>query len=419
MKLAFVGCGYVFDIYMRSSWAYPEMAIAGVFDIDRARSAVVHRHYGLRIYASFEDLLDDPAVEVVVNLTSIHAHYDVTSRALAAGKHVYSEKPLTTALTQTRRLFDIAAEHGRVLAAAPCNLYSDSIYTLWKAIREGAVGKPVLIYAELDDNPAHLMSLDQVRSPTGAPFPYQEELQEGCTVEHVAYHLVWLCAIFGPAIALTATADCLVRPKLDEPLSPDDTPDISIACLRFANGVVARITCSWVAPRNHSFCVIGDRGMIAVDNIFHDQSPLFLDRFSRLNLNARKFYSLRRHPGLGRLLGIGGKRLQLVRRWKSHAVEAERGVGTTLKHRLESWMRRREVYAQDKLLGVAEMLRAIEQGRPQPMPADFLMHINELTMLIHGSGAAGICVAPVTSFAPLAFPAELEPSAQRKPVVAG
>lgn len=396
MRIAFVGCGYVFDIYMRTRWAHPELQICGVFDIDAARLDTVTRHYGLHAYPSYETLLADPAVEIVVNLTGIAAHETVVRRALEAGKHVYTEKPVTLALGRTQALFALAAARDRVLGGAPCNLYSDAIVTLLRAVRAGAVGKPVLVLAELDDNPAHLMGLEQVRSPTGAPFPYVEELSAGCTVEHAGYHLVWLCALFGPAVSVTAVSTLLVARKTETRLP--DTPDLSVAVLTFAGGVTARLTCSWVAPRDHSLRVIGDRGELRLDNIFHDQSPLTLERFTRVSLAARKPYSLRRHPGLGRLLGVGGRRLRLVRRWKSRAVEAERGVGASVKHRLVGWLRRREVYAQDKLLGVAEMARAIEAGRPQPLSPAFMIHINELTLLIQSAGPAGLTTAPTTRF---------------------
>jgi predicted dehydrogenase len=402
MRIAFVGCGYVFDIYMRTRWAHPELEICGVFDIDTARSATVSRHYGLHVYPSFDALLDDPKVEVVINLTSIRSHFDVTSRALNAGKHVYTEKPTTLDMGQTQELFDLAAAEGVVLTGAPCNLYTDTIATMWKAIRDGAIGKPVLVYAELDDNPAHLMQLEKVQSPTGAPFPYAEEFQEGCTVEHVAYHLVWLCAMFGPAVSVAAFSSTLVAHKTDTPLDPPDTPDLSVACLQFANGLSARITCSWVAPRDHRFRIIGEEGELTADNVFHDQSPLRLERFSRVNLAARKAYTVRNQPLIGRLFGVGGRRLKLLRRWKSHAVEAEKGVGSSLKHKFVSWLRRREIYAQDKFLGIAEMTRAIESGRPQPMPADFLIHLNELTLLIQDAGTRGVTKIPESTFAPFA-----------------
>lgn len=398
MKIAFVGCGYVFDIYMRTRWAHPEIEICGVFDIDMARSAVVSRHYGLHVYSSYDALLADPRVETVVNLTSIRSHYETTQRALTAGKHVYSEKPLTTDLEQTRELFALAKSHGLIFTGAPCNLFSDAISTMWKAVRDGAIGKPVLVYAELDDNPAHLMNLEKVRSPTGAPFPYAEELQEGCTIEHVGYHLVWICAMFGPVTSVTAFSKALVEHKTDTPLTPPDTPDFSVACLNFASGVAARITCSWVAARDHRFRIIGEKGEICADNAFHDQSPVHLERFSKVSLSARKSYTARSQPLIGKLFNVGGRRIALMRRWKSHAVEAERGVGHSLKHRFVSWLRRREIYAQDKLLGIAEMARALREGRQQPLPPDFLLHLNELTLLIQRSGPMGTTVEPTTTF---------------------
>lgn len=402
MKLAFVGCGYVFDIYMRTRWAYPEMEICGVFDIDKRRSQTVSKHYGFHVYADYDALLADPRVEIVVNLTTINSHYEVTRRALEADKHVYSEKPVTTELDTTKELFALADRRGLVLAAAPCNLYCDSVATMWKAVLDGAIGKPVLVYAELDDNPAHLMNLEEMESPTGAPFPYVEELQEGCTVEHLAYHLVWICAMFGPARAVTAYSKNLIAHKTDAPLNPADTPDLSVVCLDFDNGVAARITCSWVAPRDHRFRIIGDAGELGADNIFHDQTPVHLERYSRVSLAARKAYTARNQPLIGRIFGIGGRKLKLVRRWKSHAVEAEKGVGKSLKHKFVSWLRRREIYAQDKLLGLAEMDRAMRDGRKQPLPADFLIHVNELTMMVQRAGASGIATVPQTTFEKIA-----------------
>ncbi|RCW76029.1 Gfo/Idh/MocA family protein [Pseudorhodoferax soli] len=400
MKIAFVGCGYVFDIYMRTHWAHSELDICGVFDLDTTRSATVSKHYGFKVYPDLATLLADPQVEAVVNLTSIHSHYATTKRALEAGKHVYSEKPFTTDIDKTRELFAMAETRGLVLSGAPSNLYCDAVSTLWKAVRDGAIGKPVLVYAELDDNPAHMMQLEKVQSPTGAPFPYAEEFQEGCTVEHVAYHLVWLCAMFGPVLSVTAFSDFLVHHKTDTPLIPADTPDFSVACLHFANGVAARVTCTWVSPRNHQMHIIGEQGEITADNVFHDQSPVHLERFSRVTLAARKAYTVRTQPLIGRLFGVGGRRQPLVRRWMSHAVEAEKGVGRSPKHKLVSWLRRREIYAQDKLLGIAEMSRALSEGRKQPMQPDFHMHINELSLLIQRAGRTGVALTPTTTFQP-------------------
>ena len=71
MKIAVVGCGFVFDIYMRTFTAHPELTILGVFDLRPERMQAVGAHYGFRAYASLDDLLADPKVEAVINLTTI------------------------------------------------------------------------------------------------------------------------------------------------------------------------------------------------------------------------------------------------------------------------------------------------------------------------------------------------------------
>jgi hypothetical protein len=156
-----------------------------------------------------------------------------------------------------------------------------------------------------------------------------------------------------------------------------------------------------VSPRDHSIRIIGEEGQIVADNVFHDQTAVHLERYTRVSLAARKAYSLRTQPLAGRWFGIGGRRLRLLRRWKSHAVEAERGVGRSLKHRFVSWLRRREIYAQDKLLGIAEMARAMAEGRSQPMPPDFMLHLNELTLMIQAAGPGGAARTPTTTFKPI------------------
>lgn len=402
MKIAFCGCGYVFDTYMRTRWAHKELEIQGVFDIDRSRAEVVGLHYGLRVYESYEELLADTNVEIVVSLTSIRAHYEVAKRALEAGKHVYSEKPLTAVFEQTKALCELAEARGLVFTGAPCNLFSDSVQTMWQAVREGAVGSPLLVYAELDDNPIYQMKVETWRSATGAPWPYVEEYQEGCTYEHVGYHLAWICALLGPARSVTAFSKLTVTDKTDTPLDPADTPDFSVGMIDFECSAAARVTCSIVAPTDHRLRVIGREGEISVESYRMFQSPVMLERWSSVSLNARKAYTVRKQPLIARWFGVGGQPLKLLRHFKSHAVEAGGGGSTSLKQKIMNSVRRREVYCQDKLLGIAIMARAIREGQPQPMPADFLLHINELTLLIQGAGRDGLTRPLTTTFAPIA-----------------
>ena len=401
VNIAFVGCGFVFDIYMRTRNAHPELSIVGVFDIRRDRQDQVCTYYGLAGYDSYEALLADPKVDVVVNLTNISSHVPVTRQALEAGKHVYSEKPIATSREECASLFDLARRKRVHFSGAPCNIFSDSLRTLFASVKAGQIGQPLLVYAELDDNPIHVMEFEKVRSPSGAPWPLVEEIHEGCTYEHVGYHLIWICALLGPAVNVTAFSKELIADKSDQTSGFVGTPDYSVACLNFENGATARITCSVVAPRDHRMRVIGRDGELSTEGYRHYRAPVFLERFTRAALSARKFRTLRNTPWLARRFGVGGRSLPLVRNWKSHAVERHQQPGASLKTRVIEWLRRREVYAQDKFVGIAELARSLKTGAPPYLTPEFLQHINELTLMIQGAGPAGVAVKPATTFAPL------------------
>jgi predicted dehydrogenase len=402
VRAAVIGCGYVFDHYMATAAAHRGIEIVRLWDRNPERLADASRYYRLAAAAGLEEILDDPKIVLVINLTSIESHFEVTRAALSAGKHVYCEKPLTTDMEEARSLFAMAAERGLMLAAAPCNLFSDTVQTMWRAVADGAVGKPLLVYAEFDDNPIYLMKPEGWRSRSGAPWPYLHEYEAGCTWEHVGYHLVWMCALFGPVATVTAFSRVTVPHKTDAPLSPPDTPDFSIACLAFESGVTARITCSIAAPQDHRMRIIGDAGEISTDTYRHYQSPVQLERFTQLSLNARKSRTVRRSPLIGGLFGVGGRPVRLLRFPWSDATRSssQRGRLSRLKAVI-AWAKRREVGAQDKMLGVALMARAIADGMPAPAPPDFILHVTELTLAIQAAGTTGAPHRLSAGFAPL------------------
>ena len=135
MNVGIIGCGYVCDTYMSTWGLHPGLKIVGVTDLVPARAEAVAKLYGLRTYPSNEAMLADPAVEIVLNLTSINSHNAVTRAALEAGKHVYSEKPLTLDMDEARSLTALAAEKGVVLSCAPSNTLGDTTQTMWRAVR--------------------------------------------------------------------------------------------------------------------------------------------------------------------------------------------------------------------------------------------------------------------------------------------
>ncbi len=90
------------------------------------------------------------------------------------------------------------------------------------------------------------------------PWPYKDEFEVGCTLEHAGYYLGWLAAWFGPAVTVTSFASVQVPDKVPGETFAVTSPDFSVACIQFASGVVARLTCSILAPHDHSLKVVGD-----------------------------------------------------------------------------------------------------------------------------------------------------------------
>lgn len=398
-----IGCGYVFDHYMTTWGRHPNLHLAGVADRDNLRAEAVARFYKIRHYPDNAALFADYEIDIVANFTSIESHYEVTKAALLAGKHVYSEKPLTTDLDQARELFALAAQKGLVLSCAPSNALSDTTQTMWKAVRDGAVGDVRLVYAEFDDNPIYLMAPENWRSRSGAPWPYLHEYEQGCTFEHAGYHLIWLCAIFGPVASVTAFSDITIPNKTDQSLDPPDTPDFSVACLKFRSGVVARLTCSIGAPYDHRMRIIGNEGMLTADTYRDYRCPVYLERFSKLTLNARKAISVRTRTPLQWLLGVGGKRLKLVRNPPpgSGGKFISTGGAWWNPRALAARLKRRELGQQDKSIGLAEMADAIATGRNCFPPPDLILHVTELTLAIQRAGVNGKTYNMTTGFTPL------------------
>ena len=219
--------------------------------------------------------MEDPGVEMVLNLTNPGSHFDVSAAVLQAGKHLYTEKPLGMELSQSETLIALAKEHQVRIGCAPCSVLSDTAQTVWKALKEGAIGKVRLVYANFDDGMiAPRMKPWSWESESGAPWPAKDEFEVGCTYEHAGYFLTWLSAFFGPARKVTAFSSCQI-PDKGIPVE-QMAPDFSVGCIDYDDGVVAKVTTGLVAPRDKSLTIIGDDGVLFVRYLRNDREPVFI-----------------------------------------------------------------------------------------------------------------------------------------------
>ena len=151
MNVVIIGCGYVADYYAITLPHYPELKLVGIYDLRPERTAAFTKRWPTRIFAEMQEILDDPSVELVLNLTNPRSHFEITRRCLEAAKHVYSEKPLAMVSADAAQLVELAESKGLYLSTAPCSVLSETAQTMWKAIKDGIVGRTRLVYANFDD----------------------------------------------------------------------------------------------------------------------------------------------------------------------------------------------------------------------------------------------------------------------------
>jgi predicted dehydrogenase len=362
-RLVIIGTGFVADLYAASLKTFSDIEVVACYDHDQERLMQFCSYWNMQPAPSLKAALACN-VSLVLNLTNPHAHFEITRQALQAGKNVYSEKPIATDLESARILFELARDRGLQLASAPCSLLSQTAQTFRAAIESGVIGTPRLAYAELDDNFISQAPLKKWKSESGAPWPIEDELLVGCTLEHAGYYLTWLMAIFGPVRTVVAASGQLA--DVSEFTTKGPAPDYSSATLFFAEGMVVRITCSIIAPHDHRLRVFGDSGVLSVSECWDNFAPV----------KVRRRHKIRR-----RLIDS-----PIAKTVRPPAASSHPSV------------RRRGAASMNFMLGPAEMLDAITAGRESSQAGDFALHLTEVSLSIQSAGNSSGAQHMQTSF---------------------
>lgn len=261
MRIAVAGCGNISRLYGPQMAEYPQIEMKGAFDTDPERSQAYVREFGGRAYETLDQLLADPEVDTVVNLTIHTAHPEVIERSLRAGKHVHTEKPLAMTYADCKRLADLADELGLRLSAAPTVWLGEAQGTLWKALRENRIGPVRAVYAEVN------WSRIELWHPNPAPF-----YEVGPVFDVGVYPLTTLTTFFGPVTEVRAHGATVMPERVTlggEPFSPG-SEDYTVSNLVFANGIQCRLTCSFYVghqTRQKGIEFHGDTGSLFLEAI--------------------------------------------------------------------------------------------------------------------------------------------------------
>jgi predicted dehydrogenase len=142
-KVGIIGCGVISTVYLKNSRRFRDFEVVAVADkrIEAAKSRAAE--YGVPKACSVEDLLADPNIEIVVNLTPHRVHGQVGIEVLKAKKHLYNEKPLAVYRDEGKKMLEIANREGLRIGAAPDTFFGGVWQTARKLIDDGLIGDPV------------------------------------------------------------------------------------------------------------------------------------------------------------------------------------------------------------------------------------------------------------------------------------
>ena len=140
LKVGVIGCGMISDWYFKAAKRFKQLDIIACGDLNQELAEKQGREYNIPVWNP-EEIYNSKEVQLIINLTPPKVHYSVMKRALEAGKHAYSEKPLGVDLTEAKELLDIAKAKGLYVGCAPDTFMGGGHQTMRKLLDDGWIGK--------------------------------------------------------------------------------------------------------------------------------------------------------------------------------------------------------------------------------------------------------------------------------------
>jgi predicted dehydrogenase len=250
LGIGFIGTGNISSAYLRAILGHENMAgfpvldIKGLADMRPEASQARAAEFGLASL-SIDEMLASPDIQLIINLTIPRAHVEVGLKALASGKHVYSEKPLGITFAEGRTLLDAANKAGLRIGSAPDTFLGGSHQQARALVDSGALGQLVGGTAFMQV-PGH-----EAWHPDPA---FYYDIGGGPVLDMGPYYITDLVNLLGPVARVSAMASRLrsQRPVLSEP-KKGQVMDVRVdthvtGSLGFANGAIVQVGMSFDVP---------------------------------------------------------------------------------------------------------------------------------------------------------------------------
>jgi predicted dehydrogenase len=242
VNVGVVGCGAISNAYFNGAKNFPILRMAAAADLDLARAKEKAKEHGVEKVLTVDELIADPSIDIVLNLTVPKAHVPVAMRALDAGKHTYAEKPLGIDRAEGRKVLDLAKEKKLRVGCAPDTFLGSGQQTARKLIDDGAIGRPVAFTA-------FMLSAGHESWHPSPEFYY--EAGGGPMFDMGPYYLTALLNLFGGVKRIAGMANIAIpertitsEPKKGKKITVE-TPDHVLGLLEFEDGVSGSLLTSF------------------------------------------------------------------------------------------------------------------------------------------------------------------------------
>ena len=280
LGIGVVGCGVISEIYLKNAAMFPQIEVRAVADLIPEAAAARAGAFGVEDMTP-DQLMERDDVDIVLNLTIPAAHAEVGQRALAAGKHVYSEKPLAGSLADARALSDAADAAGLRLGCAPDTFLGGGHQTARALVDAGRIGTP-------SAGTAVLMLAGHERWHPNPDFYYQPG--GGPLLDMGPYYITAMVNLLGPVARVSALASrgretrtIATGPRAGQSV-PVEVQTHVAGVMEFASGALVQIATSFEvrAHRHTPLELYGPDGSLLIPdpNRFDGTVELFDDAWA-------------------------------------------------------------------------------------------------------------------------------------------
>lgn len=266
IKIGVIGYGYWGPNLVRNFSEIPEARVVAVSDLDPKRLDLVKTRYpAINTTTDYRAMLSDPTIDAIAIATPVSSHYSLASQALAAGKHVFVEKPLTETAKQAESLIAEAEKRNLVLHVDHTFIYTGAVRKIRELVEKGDLGD--------------LYYYDSVRVNLGL---FQPDIN---VIWDLAVHDLSIMDYIFPLMPTAVSATGISH----VPNKPANIAFMTIFC---DNAAIAHLHVNWLAPVKVRRTLIGgSRKMIVYDDLEPSEKIKVYDKGITLNGSKENLYN--------------------------------------------------------------------------------------------------------------------------------